>query len=1164
MSDRPLRYIPEKDDFVIINGTHRFNRPLYCLQSPFLVYAGDLPEFLISLPGKGGVLRLGVLTPGDAMWFQEFEHIEARYRPGSMVYKIRGGPLRGGEVQLQVLPLHPRAGFILLVTASNLSSPFDLVFALGGANGYRGIQDLDLTGYNDESVALFRPDDCRDNDFDLLTGGFRMHAPCYGGSFLQGTAETGWAFGIGDAASIDSPRALLSSCASDLPVVGGRRSLGPGDRCYLAIELVQESETPLLSQELRAAFKQAEFRRCAIAEQIRVSTPDPYIDAMVPALCIATEANWEKPSWLHGAISWRMHFPGWRGAYAGTALGWWDRQQTHFSAYSDIRVKEDRDFKPHASEQFHLARQHHDSILYSRGYIPSMYLLKKPREDWYAKDWYNMNEVLVDQLFQFYQWSGDSAFIRSMWPVIDDHLAWQKRCFDADGDGLYESFADIHLSDGIQYSGAGCMIASAYTWRALDLAARYAPNAGQDPEPYRCDALHTLGAVNSALWMPREGRYAECKDILGECLLHTSLQLPAVYHAIDSRIPDIFQAYQCLRYVDTGFEHVTVRGDAQMVYTTNWVPVTNATRMLSAEEIAHTALANWQGGRRDTAYRMFLGTILDGLYCSRIPGNFIAYSEMDPRNPAGQITDHADTVGIYARALVEGLFGITLEVPEGEISIRPGFPREWERASIETPYCGFRYRRDSNTEWYEVTSHAKTPLRLRLILYARLDRVASATAGGKPVEWRTIESVLEPQIEILTDASWNHQVEVTWTGNGTVKAALPAVTGLGEEISVDTSPAEIHELYDPQKVFKDVHISDRKLTAKVDGLRGHRTAFVLVSQGDLAWWLPVKSEIRDPVEIASARVDQTVSRTLITLRNNTYRELALRSVMLHDGKRRTIDLSVGPQQTTPEIQIPSPELPGTCPVRVEFDERQAVRSAFVDWTPLKFSKAERTDWYHVPLQSCFNDALTNIFKHEYRSPRSPYCSLQIPLHGVGEWCYFDDHEKIVIDDSTVRAASDSRGLFFSAPGVPFATPRSDEGNNVVFVSQWDNFPTEARIPLEGRSNKAYFLLAGSTNLMQSQLDNGEIIIRYRNGSRERLVLHNPTTWWPLERDYDLVADAFCVPGPLPPRIELGNETRGIILDLCLDPSRDLSDVTIRAIANEVIIGLMAITLAPVP
>ena len=55
---------------------------------------------------------------------------------------------------------------------------------------------------------------------------------------------------------------------------------------------------------------------------------------------------------------------------------------------------------------------------------------------------------------------------------------------------------------------------------------------------------------------------------------------------------------------------------------------------------------------------------------------------------------------------------------------------------------------------------------------------------------------------------------------------------------------------------------------------------------------------------------------------------------------------------------------------------------------------------------------------------------------------------------------------------------------------------------------SYLLLAGSTNHMQSRLDNGEVVITYADGSTERLALHNPTNWWLIDQDYFIDDYAF--------------------------------------------------------
>jgi hypothetical protein len=164
--------------------------------------------------------------------------------------------------------------------------------------------------------------------------------------------------------------------------------------------------------------------------------------------------------------------------------------------------------------------------------------------------------------------------------------------------------------------------------------------------------------------------------------------------------------------------------------------------------------------------------------------------------------------------------------------------------------------------------------------------------------------------------------------------------------------------------------------------------------------------------------------------------------------------------------------------------------------------------------------------------------------------------------------------------VPLRTPPDAQVRNIAFVSHWDNYPREITLPLSGKATRIYFLMAGSANAMQSRFDNGELVVSYADGTRSRLALHNPTTWWPIDQDYFIDDFAFRRPEPLPPRVDLktgrvrildsaGFKGRGgaipggaaLVLDLPLDPAKELKALELRALANEVVIGLMSVTIA---
>ena len=122
-------------------------------------------------------------------------------------------------------------------------------------------------------------------------------------------------------------------------------------------------------------------------------------------------------------------------------------------------------------------------------------------------------------------------------------------------------------------------------------------------------------------------------------------------------------------------------------------------------------------------------------------------------------------------------------------------------------------------------------------------------------------------------------------------------------------------------------------------------------------------------------------------------------------------------------------------------------------------------------------------------------------------------------------------------------------------------------------------MAGSTHPMQSRFDNGEVVVTYADGTIARLALRNPDNWWPIEQDYFVDDYQFRVAGALPPRINLrsgeirlldagtfkgkGGTVQGgaaTALQLALDPQKELKSLTVHTLANEVVVGLMAVTL----
>ncbi len=252
-----------------------------------------------------------------------------------------------------------------------------------------------------------------------------------------------------------------------------------------------------------------------------------------------------------------------------------------------------------------------------------------------------------------------------------------------------------------------------------------------------------------------------------------------------------------------------------------------------------------------------------------------------------------------------------------------------------------------------------------------------------------------------------------------------------------------------------------------------------------------------------------------------------------------------------------------------------------------FDNVVGKDCRTVDISAVFNSKVTDIFTNKYLSPRPPYTTLSLPVQGIGDWC--SPKKTAKIDDSGLRAAV-SNGIF-TAVGVPFATPK--EGQNVAFTSLWDNYPDSISVPLKGKAAHAYLLMAGSTNPMQSRIANAVVRVEYADGTSETLQLTNPDNWCPIEQDYYIDGLAYNAPLPRPYRVGLatGKVSRTLfedlhmtvkggladvptgkvaqkelpggaaqMLDMPLNPKKKLRRLVVRTLANDVVVGLMAVTL----
>lgn len=1200
---RNIHYQPQGKDFVLANGHMRFNRALYGTNTGFRVEGGDLPEFAMYMPGMGGNLKFGIVVNDKSKWLINAKNIKAIYRPGSMMYEVRDSMLGNGVMYITLLALADAEGMIVKASFDKVPANVQLLWVYGGASGRKFNRDGDI-GADPESSFYLRPEYCTDNVYNISNNTFNLSygsgkvlseedrygnkpagndvsVPVTGesntGKQLIGIVPTSTNIHVVDATKQATPLELYQSAKSTTPAIAGSIKVTSQDYYFFIIN-PDSKKINLTYNNLAEQYNKAEAARKKLADRIVVNTPDPYINTLGGALSLAADGIWEEPSYMHGAVAWRMRLNAWRGPYVADPLGWHDRARMHFSSYAKSQVISPLSGPVVADTALHLARQLEQmgTSMFSSGYIS-----RNPNNNKVAHH-YDMNLVYIDEMLNHFNYTGDINYVKQMWPVLQRHLAWEKRNFDADGDGLYDAYAAIWASDALQYSGGGVTHSSAYNYRSNKMAAQIAKLIGEDATPYQREADKISNAMNSKLWMPAQGWYAEYKDLLGLQSLHPAAALWTIYHALDEGAANPFQSYQSLRYIDNNIPHIPVKAnglmkkDLYVLSTTNWHPYEWSLNNVVLAESQHTALAYWQGNRADEAYKIWESSLIESMYVGASPGGFQQLTFYDAVR--GELyRDFADGIGMSARALVEGLFGVTPAALNNTLTIKPGWPLQWNYASLTTPDVNISFKRSGNNDTYTVVQTFPKNMQLCLLIRAKSAGIKSIMVNGKAATWKNADDAVgEPVIEIQSAYQRKYVIQIAWDGSAIDKPVLQNMYVKGNALSLQLPHAVVQKINDPQNILLNAQVKNNPVNASVNAEAGNHTAFVQLKQNGLVWWQPIDVTVKDEVEI-DAPVAQPNNTVEFNIKNNS--SLAqVGKVIVNNGSMSFVTNVNVPASSFQHIAVPADKVvAGRNKIIYSWQDKSGNHSThqnIINWnvTPL----TQQTEM--INLSAYFNDKVTRIFKNQYLSPRPNVPTLQLPTQGIGEWT----HPLITanIDDIGLRNLAGEKNQITLPQGISFQTPSDTLKPNIVFTSQWDNYPKQVAIPLSGKASHAYFLMAGSTNPMQSRLTNGAVVISYTDGSSDTLLLKNPETWWPIEQDYYNDGYAFSINAPRPIRLHLKtgriitdaetslsnnagkmiNGGAATVLDMPLDISKTLKDIKLQTLANDVVIGLMSVTL----
>ena len=1103
----------------IVDGRHVFNRPMYGTHGAETVFAGDRPMLLFTRgpQTKLGNLRVELLsgeTNKARRWLDECQQIEFCWNGAWARWTIPDLVPKKAPLHIAAVPLAGTAGFIVRIQA-----PPGLDLDLW----YGGIRD----GYADNragfgAMPLGNPAaDTTDNRVTSVEAGMRLEHPgvpdgaCTVVAVRPGGPDPTWrveacAEGKGQVA-----RAAIRSGTTPVYVivVAGSGTLPDGWR----------TKPAALWDDSRKHYE-------AIADRLRVDTPAAILDAAVRSNNTAMDGEYRPPSFLHGALRWGTEcggwYLGWRGWYGPIMAGDWEQVRTAACMHFD--------------HQF----QTPANGLLSRGKVANFVSFSGTGSDTHTG--YNMQEVFLDHLRMYLNWTGDLKTLLRLWPKIKMANEYERREIGRDLDGLYTNAVNTWISDGHHYNGCACTQASAYAVARERFAADLARAAGEDPSSFETQASRTVTQMNRRLWRTAKGIFTEYVDQDG--VYHDAAEAPTIYHPIEMGVADPFQAYQMTRYVD---ERLWRFGD--QILANDWFPVIVTNGLIGFNESLNTALAYYYAGRFERGWRL-LKVCCESTARAAVPGSISCYGSK--KGEQGSYIDFTDASSLLARTVVEGLFGLRPQVHRGRVEWHPGFPQDWDRASLRTRGFSLRFRREGNAVEMLLESDRELIHALRLPLTCAA--IADVRVNGQAATPRIQTGVARPYLDIETGPT--RRTLVHFRVSGTLpKVSVPAVLAKGDSLRI-VPPADgrLLELFDPQGMVTDATLDPEKLLARGARDDGPHTMFVRLQCPLGTWWQPLDIRCTPPLELAEVRLAAIPGLAGLGLRLqaiNRRRDSRSGSARIHLGPAswETPLTLAGGESKRLEFTLEKSVhlLPGHTEVTLEFGGH-TIRKQVRLWRLFDAFPEQQAEFAAACrlLEFPRNEALGKVFRREYPKGQGPV---------LNNWTWYDPK---IIDTDAMRTRV-RNGRLTTSVGVPFAV--KTEGKDTLLVSRWQPFPEKAVIPVGLRTDRLYLLLANHTSNNQTHLVQATITLMYADGSRQVVPLKGPHDIDGMLQHYSDMAPEW-----------IGGKNEGWyghgrasgvhadVTDIAVDPTRELRSFEVCCITRETLIGVLGATAHAAP
>lgn len=1047
-----------------------------------------------------GKLRVGVTGAKGVQWFSDAKDLEVRNSPvGEGVEAV--GTIGDVKIKVEVLPTtlgRPGPAWegaaVLKVTCD---APANLVLEWGGIGHVR------IHGFHPALTQrreyLVQPDlvPIPASDVKCIVKG--------SGGTLEGKSvilKAAVKFVSDGKAKTEAKNGFLTF-APHSPVKTAYVMVGFAETVERALELAQ-SDPAKQELECRERFKQLDATA-------NIETPSPAINGAFKWAAINMEYGWVKPyGWVECLHHW------------GTLFS----QQHNMAADWMGQSERSRDML-----------FSHGALLYPSGQVPQLDSHGQARICFGG--W---NQFFVWGVQHYWEQTGDKDFLKRMRPILDRVVEQTFTEHDPDGNGLLGFGQQIgNQEDYITTPEDG----TSPTIAAIEMRkiqAEFARASGDDAkaDEYQSDADRMAKTLRSSLWNNDLGRYEFYRDSLGTQHLdgqYHTLIWPVMYNLLNCQdgytsmrhLADILTAEDGRVFTSNNFpNHVWATvgcqagGQQQPWVTFGWAKLGDGKKAVGPLEWISDLVMN--------------------------TGNAGSWPEVYEDDP-NYFTPPA---GVFIWGLVEGLFGLSVNKPEGVLHISPCLPNDWPGAKMKLAEFEMNVTQSEGHRTIVCKSHSALEHVYRVAIppSSKID----AMADGKPVEARIEAGVNCQFVEVKLPATKSSTLELRWTAARTTASEYPAQVSPGESFSVKTADLHVAGVSDPTSVLAGFTIENGAVRMRVrEGVAAdaelygapgrriltRRTVFLDVRAGDLSYMVPVDFSVSPAAKFTEGPELVSIAGGW-ALRFKAASDASAKMLRVEFADRRKA--VSGQCGTATSLDLDARDIaaihPGPNRLNLILDDGTTISGSFDASTLFASSDlaalaAAMTKHIALPATGLRDDASFRSWRAWYAYCYEPWASLEPPLQGL---------------DATADLAPSC------SPGVTFANPARK-----VAVVSWKSGSQSVMIPVKTRARTLYLLMLPMLDNHDVFAPVGRVTVSCRDGVVQSRVLHFPGDfdWWGPKR----ILDGFATIGSdwcFNPRWEAPSSVMNIVA-MDLGNMRFVDSVTVESIGRNPALGVVGVT-----